>query len=417
MECDKLKKPIYLDYNATTPVDPLVLEAMLPFFKEYFGNPSSSHSFGKSAKEAVEKAREQVAKLIGAEPHEIVFISGGTESNNYAIIGTAFANLEKGNHIITSKIEQSAVLETVQYLQDRFNFKVTYLPVDRYGMINPPELQSFVTSKTTLITIMHANNEVGTINPIEEITEIAEEKGITLHTDAAQSCSKIPVNVDNLNVDFLTIAGHKLYAPKGIGALYIREGTNLDKYIHRAGQEGGRRAGTENVPYIAGMGKACQIASDDLSTYSQNIRALRDRLYKKLVDGLGADRVKLNGHPEKRLPNTLNVSIKDVVGEDLLSNIPQIAASTGSACHAGLSKPSAVLLAMGLSEKQALEALRLSLGRWTTREEVAEAARLIIEHTKGTTQSLINFRRNLGLFSDSLLCDGSKHKAHLQSFF
>jgi cysteine desulfurase len=367
-----------LDYNATTPIDPAVLEAMLPFFKEYFGNPSSGHFYGKSAKEAVSKAREQTAKLIGAQTSEILFTSGGTESNNHALIGTAFTNMEKGKHIITSEIEHPAVLETLKYLLERFQFKVTYLPVDKYGMVNPSDIEKAIKPETTLITIMHANNEVGTINSIEEIGKIAKEKNVTFHTDAAQSCGKIPVNVNELNVDLLSIAGHKLYAPKGIGALYIKTGTKLDKYIHGAGQEQGRRAGTENVPYIVGLGCACEIALNNLDSYAQDIKALRDRLHRNILDGLGADRVKLNGHPEKRLPNTLNVSIRGTIGENLLARMPEIAASTGAACHAGSTKPSAVLLAMGLTDEQALGALRLSLGRWSTAEEVDKAAQLIV---------------------------------------
>lgn len=376
------KKPIYLDYNATTPVDPTVLKAMLPFFKEYFGNPSSAHVYGFKAKEAIDKAREQTARLIGAEPNEIVFTSGGTESDNYAIIGTALSKMEKGKHIITSKIEHPAVLQTVEYLQERFNFKVTYLPVDKNGMTSPADVEEAITPQTTLITIMHANNEVGTINPIGEIAKIAENKEITFHTDAAQSCGKIPVNIRELKVDFLTVAGHKLYAPKGIGALFIRNGTKLDKYMHGAGQEMSRRAGTENVPYIVGLGMACQIASSNLSAYSQNIMMLRDRLHRNFLDGLGAKRVCLNGHPNKRLPNTLNVSINGIFGEELLKRIPEIAASTGSACHAGSTKPSAVLVAMGVSERAALGALRLSLGRWSTQEEIDKASSMIIKQSK-----------------------------------
>jgi cysteine desulfurase len=319
-----------------------------------------------------------VAQLIGAKTNEIIFTSGGTESDNHAIIGTAFANLTKGKHIITSNVEHPAVLKTVQYLQDRFSFKITYVPVDKYGMVNPSDVKKAISSETTLVTIMHANNEVGTVNPIEEIADIAKEKGVTFHTDAAQSCGKIPVNVSELKVDLLTIAGHKLYAPKGIGALYVRNGTKLDKYIHGAGQEQGRRAGTENVPYIVGLGTVCKIVSDNLSTYTKNGKELRDRLYSNLLDGLGTDRVSLNGHPEKRLPNTLNVSITGIVGEELLSLIPEVAASTGSACHAGSTEPSAVLIAMGTPREQALSALRLSLGRWSTEEEVDMASKLIV---------------------------------------
>ncbi len=375
-----MKKPIYLDYNATTPVDPAVLQAMLPFFKEHFGNPSSSHIYGRAAKEAIIKAREQVARLIGAQPNEIIFTSGGTESNNHAIIGTALANMNKGKHIITSEIEHPAVLKPLEYLQRRFSFEVTLLPVDKYGMVDPSDIAQAIRPQTVLITIMHANNEVGTINPIEEIGKIAKQKGVIFHTDAAQSCGKIPVDVKDLNVDFLSLAGHKLYAPKGIGALYIKNGTVLDKFMHGAGQEQGRRAGTENVPYIAGLGCACEIAAAGLQDYGRNVGLLRDRLYKNLAEGLGEDRVKLNGHPKKRLPNTLNISIKGTVGEELLKRIPRIAASTGSACHAGSTEPSAVLLAMGIPREQALGALRLSLGRWSTQEEIDQASKLIIQN-------------------------------------
>jgi cysteine desulfurase len=362
----KKTAPIYLDYNATTPIEPKVLQAMLPYFEEYFGNPSSGHIYGKATKEAVSKAREQTAKLIEAQTSEILFTSGGTESNNHAIIGIAFANMEKGNHIITSQVEHPAVLETVGYLEKRFDFKVTYLPVDKYGMVNPSDVKNAITPQTILITLMHANNEVGSINPIEEIGKIANENKVTFH----------------LNVDLLSIAGHKLYAPKGIGALYIRNGTKLDKFIHGAGQEQGRRAGTENVPYIVGLGCACEIASNDSNNYGQDIKVFRDRLHRNILDGLGDGRVKLNGHPEKRLPNTLNVSIKGIIGENLLARMPEIAASTGSACHAGSTKPSAVLLAMGLTNEQALGALRLSLGRWTTAQEVDVASRLIVNNAR-----------------------------------
>jgi len=374
--------PIYLDYNATTPMDPNVLQEMLPYFEKYFGNPSSGHIYGKAAKEAVYKAREQTAKLIGAKTSEILFTSGGTESNNHAIIGTAFANMEKGKHIITSQVEHPAVLDTVGYLERRFDFKVTYLPVDKYGMVNPSDVKNAINPQTVMITIMHANNEVGTINSIEEIGKIANESKIAFHTDAAQSCGKIPVNVNRLNIDLLSIAGHKLYAPKGIGALYIRNGTILDKYIHGAGQEQGRRAGTENVAFIAGLGAACKIASENLFKYGKDIKALRDRLHRNIIDGLGEDRVKLNGHPKRRLPNTLNISILGTIGEHLLARMPEIAASTGSACHEGTTKPSAVLLAMGVPIELALGTLRLSLGRWSTSEEIELVSRLIITNVR-----------------------------------
>ncbi len=378
----KNTKAIYLDYNATTPIDPEVFEAMLPYFKERFGNPSSNHTYGESAKEAVEKAREQVAQLVGSKSDEIVFTSGGTESNNHAIIGTALANMKKGKHIVTSQIEHPSVHETLQYLGQKFGFRITYLPVDKYGMVNPSDVERAIREETVLITIMHANNEVGTIEPTEEIGRIAEEKGVILHSDAAQSCGKIEVNVDKLNVNLLTIAAHKLYAPKGVGVLYIRNGTNLDKFVHGAGQEQGRRAGTENVPYIVGLGRACEIASGAVPDFSQRVRSLRDKLYKNILNSLGDERIKLNGHPKRRLPNTLNISIKGVVGEELLRQMPEIAASTGSACHTGSTEPSAVLLAMGLSREQALGALRLSLGRWSIEDEVDKASGIIVRNVQ-----------------------------------
>ena len=261
----RVSKPIYLDYNATTPVDPDVLKAMIPYLQEHFGNPSSSHEYGRTTKEAVEKARQQVANLISASPEEIVFTSGGSESDNTAIIGVALANMgrmKKGGHVITSRIEHPAVLESARYLEDRLGFKVTYLPVDNYGLVNPSDVSGAITDDTILITIMHANNEVGTIQPVEEIGNIARENGVLFHTDAAQSCGKIEVDVNRMNVDLLAIAGHKMYAPKGIGVLYVRNGTEIDSYIHGAGHESGRRAGTETVPYIVGLGAASRIAKN-----------------------------------------------------------------------------------------------------------------------------------------------------------
>ncbi len=375
---DQSLKSIYLDYNATTPIDPKVFELMLPFLQNNFGNPSSSHIFGRIPKEALEKSRQQVAALIGANVDEIIFTSGGTESDNHAIIGTALANKEKGKHIITSIIEHPAVLETCRYLE-MLGFRITYLPVDEYGLVDPDDVQVAINDDAILITVMHANNEVGTIEPIEEIGEIAKKREIPFHTDAAQSCGKIEVNVEKLQVNLLTIAGHKIYAPKGIGALYVRKGTVIDNFVHGAGQEMGRRAGTENVPYIVGLGVACDIAKHVLPAFSQ-VKMHRDSLYKNLLSGIGRERMKLNGHPEMRLPNTLNVSILGTVGEMLLSSIHEIATSTAAACHSGSFEPSKVLLALGLSKEDALGALRLSLGRGTTKEEVDTASRLIIEH-------------------------------------
>ncbi len=379
-----MNKPIYLDYNATTPIDPAVREAMLPYLGEYFGNPSTTHAYGPPAKEAVERARQQVASLIGAAPEEVIFTSGGSESDNQAIIGTALANSGKGKHIITMRIEHPAVVNTCRYLEERLGFKVTYLPVDKYGLVEPDNVRRAITKETILITIMHANNEVGTVEPIAQIGEMAREKGIVFHTDAAQSCGKIPVNVKELKVDLLTIAGHKLYAPKGIGALFMRKGIQIDSLIHGAGQEKGRRAGTENVPYMVGLGKACELAEQSLSTYVPKVKGLRDRLQQRITDGLGKERVHVNGHPEKRLPNTLNISISGVPGDELLIRIPEIAASTGAACHAGSTEPSSVLLEMGLSRELALGALRLTLGLWSTQEEIDMAAGLVVERAKLT---------------------------------
>lgn len=355
---------------------------MLPYLKKHFGNPSSGHLYGQVAKDAVAKAREHVSRLIGAKMNEVIFTSGGSESNNHAIIGVAFANLGKGKHIVTSRIEHPAVLNTCHYLEKRFNFKITYLPVDRYGIVNPRDVERAIMDETVLISIMHANNEVGTIEPIKEIGEIANRKGVIFHTDAAQSVGKIEVNVNKLNINILTLAGHKLYAPKGVGALYIREGTRIDSLIHGASQENSRRAGTENVPFIVGLGVACNIAKRNLRIYMSTMRNLRDRLYNRLVDGLGEGSVRLNGHPEMRLPNTLNISIKGVVGEELLAQIPEIAASTGSACHSGSTEPSKVLLEMGISRELALSALRLSLGRWTSKDDVDSASKILIQKIK-----------------------------------
>lgn len=375
-------KPIYLDYNATTPIDPQVREAMLPYLGEHFGNPSSSYLYGQNARSAVERARSQVADLIGATPEEIVFTSSGSEGNNHAIIGAAMANAEKGKHIITSCIEHPAVVNTCRYLETRLGFKVTYVPVDEYGLVDPDDIRTAIRKDTILISIMHANNEVGTIAPIAQIGQMAKERGILFHTDAAQSCGKVEVDVSRLHVDLLTLVGHKLYAPKGVGALFIRKGVNIDSFIHGGGQEKGRRAGTENVPYMVGLGAACDIARSFLPEYQKEVRVLRDRLHFLIETGLGKDSIRLNGHPERRLPNTLNISIRGVVGEELLHQIPEIAASTGSACHAGSTEPSGVLLAMGLSRELALGALRLTLGRWSTREEVEKAGELIIAQAK-----------------------------------
>ena len=374
-----MERPIYLDFNATTPIDHIVSEAMLPYLEEHFGNPSTNYVYGQRTRQAVEHAREQVASLIGAKPEEIVFTSGGSESDNQAVIGTALANMQKGKRIITLSIEHPAVINTCRYLQTRLGFEVTYLPVDRHGLVSAEQVRQAITAETILITVMHANNEVGTIEPIAEIGEVAREHEIPFHTDAAQSCGKIPVDVRRLKVDLLTMAGHKLYAPKGIGALYVRNGTVVDPLIHGAGQEKGQRAGTENVPYMVGLGLACDLAREDLKEYGTRVKSLRDRLHALISEGFGTEAVRLNGHPQKRLPNTLNISIRGIVGEELLAATPEIAASTGAACHSGSTEPSSVLLEMGISREWALGALRLTLGRWTNKQDVDAAADLIMK--------------------------------------
>ncbi len=369
-------KPIYLDYNATTPIDPEVAEAMSPYLFEHFGNPSSSHWYGVQTKEAVEKARDQVANLLNCSPDEVVFTGGGSESNNYAIKGAAFANRDKGNHLITSSIEHPAVIEVCRYLEEK-DFQVTYLPVDRVGQVDPQAVEKVITSNTVLISIMHANNEVGTIQPIAEIATIAREHGIVFHTDAAQSVGKIPTRVDDLGVDLLSIAGHKLYGPKGIGALYVRRGTKLEKLIHGADHEQGRRAGTENVLEIVGLGKACEIAKRDLSKSMDHMQEMRDLLYQELMAGW--DEIKLNGHPERRLPNTLSVSFRNIEANKLLAEIDTVAVSAGAACHSDAVKVSSVLQAMQVELEYAMGTVRFSTGKMTTAEEVRETAAIFVD--------------------------------------
>ena len=374
-----MTQPIYLDYNATTPVDPEVVAELLPYLNEGFGNPSSSHPYGKKAKEAVELARTRMAALLGADPTEIVFTSGGTEANNQALIGAALANSHKGRHIITTAVEHPAVLNPLHWLEGQ-GFTVTVLPVDGSGRVDPESVREAITGETILISVMHANNEVGTVQPLAEIGAIAREHGVLFHTDAAQSVGKIPTRVDELQVDMLTVAGHKFYAPKGVGALYVRHGVKIDSYLHGAGHEGGRRAGTENVPYIVALGKAAELAAGRLTDGGAQVLALRERFHARLQELL--DGVALNGHPTDRLPNTLNVSFKDVVGADLLASIPEIAASTGSACHDSSCELSGVLKAMGLSREQGFGAVRFSLGGQTTEAEVDRAAELVAVQVK-----------------------------------
>src|SRR3989339_12296 len=373
-------KRVYLDYNATTPIHPLAAKKMEKYIQTYFGNPSSSHWYGRKAYEGVERARKQVAKMLGCTPNEIVFTSGGTESNNYAIRGVAETYRSKGNHIITSIIEHPAVIKPCQYLEKQ-GFEVTYLPVDRYGMVNPNDVRKAIRpGKTILVTIMHANNETGTIQSIEEISHIAKSKNILLHTDAAQSIGKIPAKVNDLGVDFLSIAGHKLYAPKGVGVLYIRKGIQIQPFILGAGHENGRRAGTENVIEIVGLGKACEILNDNQISNSRKVKALRDKFYNGLIaSGIG---VILNGHPDKRLPNTLNVSFAGIESSKLIEKIPGIAVSAGSACHANSKVPSSVLTAMGITDKEAFSAIRFSFGMFTTKADVDYTLKMISKALK-----------------------------------
>ena len=364
---------IYLDFNASTPIAPEVAEAMRPFLSEHFGNPSSQHWAGIPAKEAVEHARQQVAELLQCSPGEIVFTSGGSESNNHAIKGVFFALREKGTHVITTQIEHPAVINPCRFLE-KFGAEVTFVPVDRHGEVDPQDIQKAITPRTILITVMHANNEVGTIQPIEAISKIARERGIVFHTDAAQSVGKIVTKVDHLGIDLLSIAGHKVYAPKGIGALYIRKGTPIEPLIHGAGHESGRRAGTENVLLIVGLGKACEVAKRYVD--DDRIYTMRDRFWKLLQDNFG-EKVVLNGHPLHRLPNTLNVSFVGKAGGEILSRLDGVAASTGAACHSGSVELSPVLKAMGISPEVGMGAIRFSLGRTTTIQELERVVGLL----------------------------------------
>lgn len=368
--------PIYLDYNATTPIDPSVVEAMLPYLSTHFGNPSSSHSYGHLAHQAIDTAREQVARLLGCSPGEITFTGGGSESDNLAIRGIALAYRHKGNHIITQVTEHPAVLNTCRALERLHGFRITYLPVDESGRVSLEGLEAAIDEQTVLITMMHANNETGTLQPIKEIAKVAHSHGVLVHTDAAQSVGKIPTRVEELGVDLLTVAGHKLYAPKGIGALYARRDLQLEPVIYGGGQESGRRSGTENVANVVALGVACMLAYEQLTESQARLQGLRDRLQRQLGEYLPGQ-VYLNGHLTERLPNTLNVSIEGVIGEDVLAITPEIASSTGSACHEGSTDPSPVLMAMGVSRARALGALRLTLGRWSTEEEIEETATLL----------------------------------------
>jgi cysteine desulfurase len=361
---------IYLDYNASTPIDLVVAAAMGPFLEDHFGNPSSGHWAATPAKAAIEKARGQVAALLACHDDEIVFTSGGSEANNLALKGVAWALKAKGDHIVTSTVEHPAILEPCRFLT-QCGCSVSFVPVDGAGHVDPDDVRRAITSKTVLVSIMHANNEVGTIQPIEEIGRITGDHGILLHTDAAQSVGKIATSVDALGVDLLTIAGHKVYAPKGVGALYVRRGASIEPLIHGAGHEGGRRAGTESALLTVGLGAACELAGDPDAM--ERVRALRDRLWQQLQAKLG-NRIALNGHPEYRLPNTLNVSFIGRPGSEILSQLEGLAASTGSACHSGRIELSPVLRAMRIAPEIAMGAIRFSLGRGSTQAEVDEVA-------------------------------------------
>jgi cysteine desulfurase len=362
-------KRIYLDYAATTPVHPEVVQAMVPYFTQYFGNPSSIHSCGQEARKGVEEARLKVADFIGARSEEVVFTSGGTESDNFALKGVAYANETKGNHIITNAAEHHAVLEPCHFLEKR-GFKVTYLPVDQYGMVDPDSVRKAITSQTILVSVMHASNEVGTVQPIAEIGQITREAGVYLHTDAVQTVGHLPINVGELQVDLLSISGHKLYGPKGIGVLYIRKGTKITPFLQGGGQEEGRRGSTYNVPGIVGLGKAIEIARLDMGGEEIRLSDFRDRLIQGLLTKI--EYTRLNGHPKKRLPNNVNVSLAFVEGEaTLLSlDLEGICASTGSACTSESLEASHVLTAMKVPAEEARCSLRFSLGKWTTESDI-----------------------------------------------
>ena len=360
-------RPVYMDHSSTTPVDPVVAEAMHPFFSGKYGNPSSLYTIGREAKRAIEEARQKVADLIGAKKEEIFFTGSGTESDNLAIKGIAYKNREKGNHIITSSIEHHAVLNTCKFLEKQ-GFNITYIPVSHEGLVNPDDVEKAITKETILISIMHANNEIGTIQPVREIGKIAKENEIPFHTDAIQTAGKIPVNVDDLNVDLLSLSAHKMYGPKGVGALYIRKGTRLEPLLHGGGHERNMRPGTENVPGIVGFGKAAELAKEHLPD-EEKLAVLRDSLIKGILE---IEDSYLNGHTTKRLPNNANFRFSFIEGESMVLTLDMngIAASTGSACSSTSLEPSHVLTALGLKPEEAHGSLRLTLGTGNTQEDV-----------------------------------------------
>lgn len=392
--------PIYLDYNATTPIDPRVLAAMMPYLGDAegvsmgnFGNPSSTHAFGVTAHQAVENARAQVAALIGAKPGEIIFTGGGTEASNHAIKGVAFSRASgwggwfawlrgglRNVHVIHSAVEHPATVQPCAFLA-KLGCAVTIVPVDGQGRVDPDAIRRAMRGTTALVSIMHSNNEVGTLQPIADIAKITRERGVLLHVDAAQSLGKVALDVNELGIDLLTVAGHKLYAPKGVGVLFVRAGVKLEPVLHGAGHESGRRAGTENVPYLVGLGVACEIARNSLPAATERLRSLRERLWQRL-QALRGERVSLNGHPTERLPNTLNVNFHGDIGAELLARVPEIAASTGSACHEGRVDLSPVLCAMKVPPEIGKGAVRLSVGRFTTEAEVDAAAELLASRAR-----------------------------------
>lgn len=357
---------IYLDYNATTPIDKAVADAMTPFLYGFFGNPSSNHQLGIEAKNAVESARSSVARLLNANASEIIFTSCASESNNHVLKGVAQTYKNKGNHMITSLIEHPSILNTCHFLET-LGLDISYVGVDEYGLVDPEEVEKLITDRTILVSIMHSNNEVGTIQPIKEIGEICRKHHVLFHTDASQSVGKVSVDVKDLDVDSLTVAGHKLYAPKGIGALYIRDGVHIESLLHGAGHESGRRAGTENILLEVGLGKAAEISMTALKDLK--VHEVTEYFYQQLKSSFG-EMIKLNGHPQKRLPNTLNISFLGYNGHELLDQLHDVAASTGSACHSGMTAVSSVLTAMGISQDVGRGAIRFSLGRYTTNDEI-----------------------------------------------
>ena len=363
------QRTIYMDHSATTFVKPEVLEAMIPYFTEHFGNPSSIYGIARDSKKAIDVARLQTAKALGADPDEIYFTSGGSESDNWAIKGVALANRKRGNHIITTQIEHHAVLHTCRFLEKE-GFEVTYLPVDQYGLVNPVDLEKAITDKTILISVMYANNEIGTIEPVVELGAIARKHKVYFHTDAVQAIGNVPMDVKGQNIDLLSLSAHKFYGPKGVGALYIRKGVRIENLIHGGGQERKRRAGTENIAGIVGLGKAIELATADIPGHNEKIRAMRDRLIKGVLEKIPNSR--LNGHPEKRLPGNFNVSFEFIEGESMLLWLDDagVCASTGSACTSGSLEPSHVLLATGLPVELSHGSLRLTLGDANTEGDV-----------------------------------------------